>query len=190
MNTEKEKMENVVTKVKDSDIGVTIDGGIELEGDGARIKMMRENWNYLDFNKGYPFAIRSMQEDNEDAKREITINNSKVGVGTGAPDAKLQVNGDLMLKTNDARLRLMRGDTNYIDFNSDAPLFLRSISDKDTMSNVCMVLKNDGRVGIGTNKPEATLHVEGTLRIGNITISESMLMALLQRNGINPFENY
>lgn len=96
---------------------------------------------------------------------------NSVGVGTAGVDAKLEVSGDIMSSSDDARLRLMRtsGD-NYIDYENSNNLYFRSIDITDASPNIYMTIESGGNVGIGTTTPSQKLDLEGNLEMNDYNI--------------------
>ncbi len=98
-----------------------------------------------------------------------TANN--VGIGTAGVDAKLEVSGDIMATSGNARLRLMRvsGD-NYIDYENSNNLYLRAIDITDASPSVNVTFEPGGNVGLGTTTPSEKLDVEGNLQMNEYNI--------------------
>lgn len=96
---------------------------------------------------------------------------NSVGVGTAGVDAKLEVSGDIMSTSDNARLRLMRtsGD-NYIDYENSNNLHFRSIDITDASPNIYMTIESGGNVGIGTTTPSQKLDLEGNLEMNDYNI--------------------
>ncbi|HNT73539.1 MAG TPA: hypothetical protein PKH77_00830 [Anaerolineae bacterium] len=95
------------------------------------------------------------------------IISDRVGIGTTSPTAELDVRGSrIQLKedsSGDAITLGTWGDALDINFNDH--LFLQGSGGSQIYLN-----PNGGDVGVGTNAPQATLHVSGTATVnGNIT---------------------
>ena len=125
------------------------------------------------------------------ANSDSYFNGGKVGIGTTSPGAKLEVAGGIRLANNsdldwgDA-YRIIRFSTTgdntlllaspkhvevQVDDNgtTDGNFDVRAGSTTIGGGTLLMRVKGDGKVGIGTATPAATLDVNGDVRIGNST---------------------
>ena len=112
----------------------------------------------------------------------------KVGIGTTTPLAKLDIKGDTTTWGGMAKVYLTdtsghsasrnwsigNGGTGYGDLNFIVSNALNGVP-ADSTGTAALVIKNDGKVGIGTIAPDAKLRVYG----GDVTLSYSA--------GSNPF---
>lgn len=109
----------------------------------------------------------------------------RVGVGTNNPADKLEVYGDLRINTSagdddqifftdngeisslDSHHRILfRRSSNIFEVREHGDIFFSpgATSGQETAK---MVIKSNGRVGIGTKNPQSTLHVRGDVRVQN-----------------------
>ena len=94
----------------------------------------------------------------------------KVGIGTDSPEAKLHIAGN---NTNSGGLLIGHASGTgidslrfYIDSNNKAHI-TRGVSEK-------MTIDSDGKVGIGTTSPDASLHVSGESKLdGGVVITSN-----------------
>ncbi|MBK9138958.1 MAG: hypothetical protein IPM17_09385 [Verrucomicrobia bacterium] len=119
-----------------------------------------------------------VQEDLDDMLRihadgRLALTGGNVGVGTTAPQQKLQVDeGDV----------LIRGPSNFAANTSatlwlgDANNYVQAVWGQGLRLGVwqgvnAMVIQNGGNIGIGTNTPQTKLHVAGTTRTSVLEIT-------------------
>ena len=109
----------------------------------------------------------------------------KLGVGTTTPTTELEVNGIMKLTSSYGYLTIGSMDANYVRFNTDKsafyfnkPLCLQNSVVRSTAralmfytntNTQCMTLL-DSRVGIGTQNPQYSLDVNGTIRAKEIRV--------------------
>ncbi|MEL7146160.1 MAG: hypothetical protein AAFO69_07315 [Bacteroidota bacterium] len=108
----------------------------------------------------------------------VQVNSAgNVGIGTGSPDSKLTVNGNVNIGgTNNAavKVRHIDGKSNtsanygnlYLNYASTSPVFVGRSTNK---SNLLV----HGKVGIGTSSPSEALEVNGTIRAKEIKCQAS-----------------
>ncbi|MFM7907709.1 MAG: hypothetical protein ACKPA9_21895 [Microcystis sp.] len=92
-------------------------------------------------------------------KTPLLYRGSQVGIGTSNPERKLQVVGDLILGKDETNKKFIFHSRT--DGGGD---FLQITHDKDDNNwdwGQGITLKRGGDVGIGTDKPQAKLHVNG-----------------------------
>ncbi len=111
------------------------------------------------------FNSNSDYDFDQNGSTVVTIQSGKVGIGTEAPTQKLEVNGSTLIPSGQSywignagdtgnRLRLHQSGVNaYIDWGEEM-LFLRSGA---TSVTTRVVIDGNGRVGIGTDQPKASL---------------------------------
>ncbi len=109
----------------------------------------------------------------------ITIKNNNVGIGVPEPLAKLEVNGSIILSTNQELFitengQVRSGDNNHriLFRRSENKMELREFGDiilspgaTAGTETAKVVVNASGNVGIGTTEPAAKLHVNGNLNI-------------------------
>ena len=90
-------------------------------------------------------------------------NTGNVGIGTTTPDEKLHIVGDLKIDSDIPRIYLADSSHNpdYSIGNVNGGFFVFD----DTNSAYRIYVDNAGKVGIGTNLPEALLDVNGTAQM-------------------------
>lgn len=89
----------------------------------------------------------------------LTRDTGRVGIGTNSPTSTLQVEGTTFINTG--VLKITKDSvTNY--YEEDKMNSYGTFYDWQFSGNHVMRIKSDGKVGIGTTSPEATLHVEST----------------------------
>jgi hypothetical protein len=101
-----------------------------------------------------------------DSHWELNGNNvfredGRVGIGTSSPGERLDVNGNIRIRNNNGELIFSRQD-GKISFEEDGKIK----SDNDLKfapgNTEQVIMKEDGKVGIGTMDPSTKLHVNGT----------------------------
>ncbi len=149
------------------------------------LSFTRDNLSYINCtNPNGGLAIRTGGTDNNDL---VVNNQGNVSIGTGLSDAKLHVNGDMFMNIgegfkvfgdgnyfgqfNDGIIFQMQ-DTNAANGTTDGGFVFRGYTTTDNVaSNDWMVIKNGGKVGIGTSDPKNKLSVEGTIWAKEVKVS-------------------
>ena len=172
-----------------------VDRDTKIDFEEDQIKLIANNTEYLAIGTG---------STNVEVSGVIGFNggvaileNGRVGIGTDAPDYKLDVagnvgvnqyiyhNGDAntFINFTDNRVRINAGGNNHIDCQdeSSAPHKVRI---NNGGNNIDFVIKNNSnnvyfiadastsRVGIGTDTPSTTLHVSGNTKVAGTTTSQ------------------
>ena len=131
-----------------------------------------------------PRPIQFLVQDN----LQMTITESGVGIGTNNPTEKLHLEGDLRMNIGEG-FKLF-GDINYFAQYHDAIVFqmedinrsngttdggfvFRGYTPTDGKSDEWMVIKTEGKVGIGTSTPSEELEVNGTIRSKEVKVEAS-----------------
>lgn len=105
---------------------------------------------------------------------DILTFNAKVGIGTVAPETKLHISSTVA--GDSTGIKLTQGIANSLIYHNSAnDLVIRKLAQVDQL-----VLDNAGGVGINTSDVQATLHVNGNVRIedgtqanGNVLTSDA-----------------
>jgi|GEM_PF-3337760 len=130
-----------------------------------------------------PVNIQGTQAGIGVANISLQAGGGNVGIGTTAPDAKLNVAGDLMVgATNKIGFNYAPGNTNfynYISWDTGGTGALtvagglwtgtgtqQAINFKTKAVAAAMSILNNGNVGIGTTSPGAQLDVNGNFKLG------------------------
>ena len=183
----------------------------------ARLKLTgRTSRLVIDLSDSSPFEAGQSQDFGWDVSGANIIYNGEgnVGIGTDAPSARLDVDGDI-IATN-TRLHYPShpdyagfahknhtGTGNYcLIHDANGTTFLNSSSGRHIRfrnNNVdSMILTDTGRLGIGTTNPSQKLHVVGNIcATGNITESDRRIKTNITPindgtalNKINQLESY
>ena len=177
-------------KVDSGDINFSedLDDHTKIDFEIDQIKLVANNTEYLSVTTG---SVNVAMSGVIGINGGVTIlENGRVGIGTTAPDYKLDVagnvgvnqyiyhNGDAntFINFTDNRVRINAGGNNHIDCQdeSSAPHKVRINNGgnnidfviKDNSNNVYFTADaSTSRVGIGTSTPSETLHVAGNLEV-------------------------
>lgn len=117
-------------------------------------------------------------------KGTIYDEEGKIGIGTATPNYKLEVVGDIKLTTGaiyfpDGSSMTSAGTGSADALSNNMNIAITADADSDLNGEIQfniggsreMTILNDGKVGIGTNTPNADLHVKGT---GGIMVSSAV----------------
>ncbi|HEX2922203.1 MAG TPA: hypothetical protein VHO50_13655 [Bacteroidales bacterium] len=115
----------------------------------------------------------------------LITGNGNVGIGTSAPLAMLDVNGDIFVKGKKA----LASDGTCTYIQSKTHLYF------ETSSSSKMILTSDGKLGIGTLTPgKYLLNVSGTIRANEIVVNTSGADFVFESGyklaGLEEIENY
>lgn len=94
---------------------------------------------------------------------------SKVGIGTDSPGAKLDVNGDVLIKSGEYISWGTVGATSIEGSTASNKLQFR------TNSADRMIIDSNGKVGIGTTSPTQKLEVNGTMLLNAVPGNNGVL---------------
>lgn len=110
----------------------------------------------------------------------ITTSSGNVGIGTTSPGAALDISGNLSIQkigynAVGPTLRLLRAGANYggaiwvsyySNIGDDIMAFgIGNNSEPTNSSNIKMIIRRDGLIGMGTSNPAFNLDVNGTTRV-------------------------
>jgi hypothetical protein len=89
------------------------------------------------------------------ASSDIYIYNGKVGIGTASPSAKLDVNGNAIIRDHFEIYKTGGSKITHFNWGANGDIYLRS---SETAGKI--ILQDDGgNVGIGTGSPASILHI-------------------------------
>ncbi|MHA1410776.1 MAG: hypothetical protein ACTSQY_10805, partial [Candidatus Odinarchaeia archaeon] len=111
------------------------------------------------------------------SEQMVIDTSGNVGIGTTAPDEKLEVNGNILVKTgpgNSAKISMDGGNsysllsflgdgTNYWDIKLDGATKDLQLREDGSNDKIRIYFQEGGNVGIGTTSPEYKLDVNGTI---------------------------
>lgn len=131
----------------------------------------RASINFGDVNDDDAGYMRYNNSDNSmrfatNGMERIVIDNSgATGIGTTAPNAKLHIISTTTNVTdNTAKFEAtsIGSNASHIHYGTKGDWYIRSAASDGKV----IIQDFGGNVGIGTNSPDATLHVEGTVKVG------------------------
>lgn len=107
--------------------------------------------------------VQTQVEELQKLQQAIKVSGSSVGIGTSSPKAKLHVADDIVLgrNTNGQKFILhsrSNGRGEFLQITSDTQT-------GDWQWEQGVTLRRDGKLGIGTARPQATLDVNGDVKI-------------------------
>lgn len=112
-------------------------------------------------------ATNNLSFHTTSTERMRISNTGNVGIGTTSPSVKLH----LQNSSSDLRLRMQSDAGNEIQFYDNAANFEASVGFSKTQGHLYLynggtVAVKDGKLGVGTIEPAATLDVNGSVKIG------------------------
>lgn len=131
----------------------------------------RASINFGDVNDDDAGYMRYNNSDNSmrfatNGMERIVIDNSgATGIGTTAPNAKLHIiSTTTNVADNTAKFEAtsIGSNASHIHYGTKGDWYIRSAASDGKV----IIQDFGGNVGIGTNSPDATLHVEGTVKVG------------------------
>ena len=119
------------------------------------------------------------------AEDNITITADRVGIGVLSPDDKLHVGGNIFITDSSPEITLETTSATHFNWqiaaqeNVDGALeFSVGSQDADASNDTfspLMVIKNDGKIGIGVDNPDNKLEVDGSsLFKGLVTVTDDI----------------
>lgn len=149
--------------------------GLHNGGDNQEFRFYKDNVGDPDY------------DNNPVAAALMTIkNNGNVGIGITNPLAKLHVQNDMIMVEETqagkaAHLYLKNASHTWQIDSDDGPgagakglRFDIASNDMADSGQTKMIIKTDGKVGIGTNQPSELLHVSGKVRATDFTTSSDI----------------
>lgn len=107
--------------------------------------------------------VKTQVRELQKLQQAIKVSGSSVGIGTSTPNAKLHVTEDMVLgKDSNGQKFILHSRSN------GSGEFLQMTADTATGSwnwNQGITYRRDGKVGIGTTKPQALLDIHGDVKI-------------------------
>jgi len=107
----------------------------------------------------------------EGSERLRITSNGNVGISTSNPQERLDVRGDILIRSSTPNFKLQSANGSnpyYLAANIsdvvDGGVQIGKGSDLNTGTSLLTLLSN-GNAGVGTNNPQAKLHVRGSLRV-------------------------
>ena len=158
------------------------------DNDGFQIAMGVAQVNFINRENG-----NMVFETNNTEKLRIT-SAGFVGIGTTAPSAKLDVNGDISVPLGShirwgTQLGIRKDSNGELNFfagtNSTNGGFNFRRWDGSAYESGTLVIRNNGNVGIGTTAPAYKLDVDGTFRAGSDSSSNSVTIGIAGNTTIN-----
>ncbi|EAY28287.1 LamG domain-containing protein [Microscilla marina] len=163
---------NSINKINKPDLYINTDGKVGIGTNNPQIQLaLSDNDTGLQCQDDGELAIYTNNQE------RVRIDNvGRVGIGTNDPSFKLDVQGQMRVNHNNIRGLTVENSPNQ-DGEHPSEVFLNGgkksgsvgISESRGLylwANGDQVNIKDGKVGIGTNNPQATLDVNGELKIG------------------------
>lgn len=146
--------------------GMGLDGSATSNGAGVRGYHSNGNYGYLataSYGVMGSTSTRTAGYFNSSSGYGLLVNNGNVGIGTLTPTSELEVNGTLRTTADaESKLRVGRYSATYphtyISAAGTASSMRLQIGDTTRMT-----IESSGDVGIGTDSPDAKLHVNGSI---------------------------
>ena len=126
--------------------------------------------------------LLSLTEGNND---RLVVKGENVGIGTSSPDAKLEVNGEILISP-DSQSKLRIGRYSMASRNSYISAIDAYQMHLQIENSTKMAIDTSGNVGIGTTNPGSRLDVKSTGTTADIirgTASDDSLLFNVQENG-------
>ena len=174
--------ENNFAELIEGMLNQSADGVVKLPGDPLSIEAVGDEdspmkalnlyRNLSDPNPDWSISLNpgfNLCDGENNSRLFIDRNNGNIGIGTAAPDNRLEVNGAIEIQVEDAdcRLRFHNPGKNWysmgIDHSDEGKFKINS--GPDLGYNEFFTMDYSGNVGIGTATPGAKLEIAGNLRI-------------------------
>ena len=156
------------------------------DGAPTLLSSATDKWLRVMAGKDIAFWANNTNEDSPGTPHLFIKSNGNIGIGTDSPTSKLEIVGDIKVGI-DYFIHLKNtseGDPVLFSPTEDKPLkvvagqdiaFWAGNSNEDVSGTSHLSIKNDGKVGIGTDGPTASLEVAGGIIadsfIGHISAS-------------------
>jgi hypothetical protein len=164
---------------------VTVNGAVNInrQGDGAVLLNLstERSWAFRQFGTGQSTALELVSVGGGGNKDLIISTTGQVGIGTQSPQATLDVHGApplagmRIVRQGDGAVLLNLSSERHWEFRqfgtgAGTALELASVGGG---GNKNLIISTTGRVGIGTQSPQATLDVDGSIRVADDVILTS-----------------